>query len=158
MAAETLQKIMSVALDMKNVTIKMGIPERKLQQEQPPPVLFDIPSPKPLREALLKLKLRKETINILNQIYITRANEYRSETAQELQLLWRSLHVEGSLIPLQAWEKALLLTQRKIQETLDDLFDMVISRARDHVADKKRKSQPVFNQVSIIARLFSVAD
>jgi hypothetical protein len=158
MAAETLQEIMSVALDMENMLNNMGVPERKFQQGKAPPISFDIPAPKPLREALLKLKVREETINRLNQIYISRVNEFRSKTTQELQILWRSLHVEGSHIPLRVWEKALLLAQRKAQKTLDDLFDMVISRARDHVANKKRKSQPVFDQVSIRARLFSVAD
>jgi hypothetical protein len=37
---------------------------------KPPPILFDIPQPKPLREALLKLKVHKETVNKLNQVYI----------------------------------------------------------------------------------------
>ncbi len=149
MAAETLQKIMSAALDMKNMLINMGVSEPKLQQETP---LLDLPRPKPIREALLKLKVRKETVNKLDQIYTSRTNEYRSETMRELQIFWRSLHVEGSHTSVRAWEKVLFLSQRKTQETLDDLFDMVISRARDHVANlstKKRKSQPVFDQVSI---------
>jgi len=158
MAAETLQKIVSAALDMKTMLNNMGIPECKIQQEKPPPISFDIPPPKPLREALLKLKVRKETVNILDQIYISRANEYLSGMTRELQLIWRNLHIEGSHAPLQAWEKVLLLAQRKTQETLDDLFDMAISQARDPVANKKRKSQPVFDQVSIRARLFSIAD
>ena len=161
MAAETLQKIMSAALDMKDMLNNMGFPERKIQQENPPPILFDLPPPKPLRETLLKLKLRKEAVNTLNQIYISRVDEFLSETRRELQLLWRELHIEGSHAPLQAWEKALLRTQRKTQETLDDLFDMVISRAHGHVANlstKKRKSQPVFDQVSIRTRPFSVAN
>ena len=158
MAAETPQKIMSAALDMKAMLNNMGVPERKIQQEKPPPIQFDIPPPKPLREALLKLKVRKETVNRLNQIYISRADEYRSVMSRELQLFWRSLHVGGSLNPLQAWEKVLLHAQRKTRETLDDLFDMVMSRARDHVAITKRKSQPVFDQVSIRTHLFPVAD
>ena len=155
MAAETLQKIVSTAPDMKDLLNSMGVSECK---EKPHPILFDIPRPKPLREALLKLKVRKETVNRLDQIYISRVNEYRSKVTRELQSLWNSLHVEGSHIPPRVWDKALLLAQKKIQETLDNLFDIVISRANDHIANKQRKSQPVFDQVSIRARLVSVAD
>jgi len=158
MAAETSQKIMSAAPNMKNMLINMGFPECRIQLAKAPPISFDLPPPKPLREPLLKLKVRKEIVNLLNQIYISRADEYRSEMTRELQLIWRDLHIEGSHTPLRAWEKVLLLAQRKIQETLDGLFDMVISRARDHVANKKPKSQPVFDQVSNRACLFSVAD
>ena len=149
MAAETSQKIMSVALNMKNMLNNMGVPERRIQQEKPPPDLFDLPPPKPLREALLKLKVRKEFVNKLDQIYTTHTNEYRSEMTRELQLIWRNLHIEGSHTPLKAWKKVLLLAQRKTQETLDNSFDMVISQARDLVANKQRKSQSVFDQVSI---------
>jgi len=151
---------MLAALDMVDMLYKMGVPVPKIQQE-PPPILFDIPQPKPLPDALLKLKVRKETVNRLNQIYMTRVNEHRSEATRELQLLWRSLHIEGSDTPLLVWENALLLAQRKIQETLDALFDMIVNRARDHLADlsiKRPRSQPVFDQVSIGACLFSVAD
>ena len=141
--------------------INMGVPEPKIQREKPPPIQFDLPQPKPLLEVLLKMKVRKETVSRLNQIYIRQINEYRSVTTRELQLLWRNLHVEASHTPLRAWEKALLLTQRKVQQTLDDLFDMVVSRARDHVANvgtQKQKSQPVFDQVSMRTCLLSVAD
>ena len=152
MAAETLQELLSAALDMKNLKISMGVPERKIQQAKPPPILFDLPRPKPLREAFLKLKVPKDTANTLNEIYTRRVNEFRSKTTQELQLLWGCLHVEGSHVPLLVWKNALLLTQRKTQETLDHLFDMVVSQARDHVANlgtSKPKTQPVFDQVSI---------
>ena len=157
MAAEARQKIVSAALDMTNMLINMGFPEPKIQQEKPPPVLFDIPHPKPLRETLLKLKVHKETVNRLNQIYTSHVNEFRSKTMQELQLLWSCLHLEGSHTPLLAWEKVLLAAQRKTQETLDILFDMVVDRARDvvtNLATKKRKNQPVFDQVSISVCLF----
>ena len=156
MAAGTFQKIMSAALDMKGMLINMGVPEPRLQ-EKPPPIKFEIPPPKPLREALLTLNIPKEAVDRLNQIYISRVNEYRSEVTRELQLLWRDLHVEGSHTPLRAWE-AVLLAQRKTQETIYDSF---ISQARDHFAKldtKKRRSQPVFDQVSIRAYLFSVSD
>lgn len=148
MAAETYQKIKSVA----NMLMNMGIPEPKVQRETPPPVQFDMPQPKPIREALLKLKLRKETVDKLSQVYTRQINEYRSGATRELQLLWRDLHIEGSHTPLRAWEKALLLTQRKVQQTLDDLFNMVVNHARDHVAavgTNKPTNQPVFDQVSI---------
>ena len=161
MAAEARQKIVSVALDMTNMLINMGFPEPKIQQEKPPPILFDLPRPKPLREALLKLKLRKETISKLNETYIRRTEEYLSKTTRELQLLWSGLHVEGSHIPLLAWENALLFTRRKTQETLDALFDMVVDQARDvvtNLATKKRKIQPVFDQVSINVCLYQISD
>ena len=160
MAAETLHKIMLSALDMKTMLNNMGVPEARIQEEKPPPFLFDLPGPKPLREALLKLKVRKETVDRLNEIYISRVNEFRSEMMRELQSLWRSLHIEGSHTSLQAREMV-LLAQRKAQETLDNLFDMVVNRARDHVANldtRKRTSQPVFDQVSISTYLFSVSD
>ena len=161
MAAEARQKIVSAALDMTNMLINMGFPEPKIQQEKPPPILFDIPHPKPLRETLLKLKVHKETVNKLNQIYISQVDEYRSKTMQELQSLWSCLHLEGSRTPLLTWEKVLRFTQRKTQETLDAWFDMVVDRARDLVANlsaEKRKNQPVFDQVSIRTYQFSVAD
>ena len=160
MAAEALQKIVSVALDMTSMLNNMGVPEPKIQQEKPPPTMFDIPHPKPLRETLLKLKVHKETVNKLNQIYTNRVDEYRSKTIQELQLLWSSIHVEGSHSSLRAWDKALLLTQRKAQETLDACFDMMVGQAHNHIANlatKKRKNQPVFDQVRIGACLFQVA-
>ena len=161
MAAEALQKIVSVALDMTSMLNNMGVPEPKIQQEKPPPALFDIPHPKPLRETLLKLKVHKDTVNRLNQIYTNQVNEYRSKTMKELQLLWSCMNVEGSHTPLRAWNKALLLTQRKTRETLDAWFDIVVDRARDAVTNlsaKKRQSQPVFDQVSIRTYQFSVAD
>ena len=162
MAAETLHKFMSAALDMKTMLNNMGVPEARIQ-EKPPPILFDLPSPKPLRETLLKLKVHKETVNKLNRIYTSHVDEYRSKTTQRLQLLWSSLHVEGSHTPLLAWEKVLLLTQKKTQETLDALFDIVVGQARDLVANlsaEKRKNQPVFDQVSTSIRMYqiSVAD
>lgn len=140
----------------------IGVPETKVPQAKTPPIPdFNIPQAKPLREALLKLKVCKETVNKLNQPYISRVNEHRSETIRTLQLLWGRLHEEGAYSPSRAWEKVLLLAQRKTQETLDDLFNMVVSLARNHVtnlATKKRKSQPVFDQVSIRACLFTEAD
>ena len=161
MAAETFQKIMSAALDMKGMLISMGVPEPKVQLETPPPILFDLPRPKPLREALLKLKLRKETVSKLNEAYVSRTEEFLSKTTRELQSLWSGLHVEGSHIPLLAWENALLLTRKKTQETLDTSFDMVVDRARNLVANlsaEKRKNQPMFDQVSIRMCLSSVAN
>ena len=144
---------MSAALDMKDILVKLGVPEPKVPEEKTPPIPnFDIPRPKPLQEALLKLKVCKETVNKLNRLYISRTNEYRSETTCELQLLWRRLHEEGAHSPFRAWKRVLLLAQRNTQETLDDLFDTFVSLAQDHVANlgsKKRKSQPVFDQVSI---------
>ena len=161
MAAEALQKIVSVALDMTSMLHNMGIPEPKIQQEKPPDILFDIPHPKPIRETLLKLKVHKEAVDKLNQIYTSQVNEYRSKTMQELRLLWNCLHVEGSHTPLRAWDKVLLLTQKRTRERLDAWFDMVVNRARDLVANlsaEKRKNQPVFDQVSYRTYQFSVAD
>ena len=151
MAAEARQKIVSVALDMTNMLINMGLPEPKVR-EKAPPILFDLPQPKPLREPLLKLKLRKETVNRLNHIYISRTNEYLEATIRELQLLWSSVYVEGSHAPLRIWDKVILSAQEETQKTLDDMFDMVVASARDHVANlatMKRKSQPVFDQVRV---------
>ena len=142
---EALRAIHRTAQDLISL-----LPPRE-QPRAPIPAVpdFQIPSPKPLREALLKLGVPNEIATSLNQVYVNEATEYRHKATQELQLLWKDLHIGGSYDAKRSWRAVLLSIEKQARQILDDLQEVVLSVVRLHAKDvpKKRKPQSIFDQV-----------
>ena len=148
MSREALQKLLQSAHDLQEF-LK---PTTKAQRGVVPPTPeLSIVMPTPLQEHLHKLGLCKDSAAKLNRIYVDAATDYRSKAAAELRLLWKNLYEDGAYQPEQTWHRMHDLVQKNARGVLRDIFERFCAITREHIkvlGSRKRKSQPVFDQVS----------
>lgn len=158
MTVDVLRDILSSALGLQDALATMGI-------QRPPPSAstatmpeISVELPRPLREALIKAGICKETATKLNAIYMRNVNDYRSKAHEELHQLWKSAHEDGAKVLLSRWNAITSTVQRRVRSTLDDMHDSIVDMACEHVKGlhaTKRKSQPVFDQVCLFLTIYN---
>jgi len=146
---QALLDLQSSALDLINtLQNNYGVPPPP-PQSAPPLPQFTVATPDALRDKLLKLGICKRTTTALNEIYIRNVDNYCSESTESLRVLWKRLHDDGARDPLRTFNGVLEATRNQMKETLDAIFTMIVDIAVKTLGTKKRKSQPVFDQVRL---------
>ena len=159
MTVDVLRDIVSSAIGLQDALATMGI-QKPRSSSAPITVMpqISIVSPRPLREALIKGGICKETATKLNAVYMRNINDYRSKAYEELRQLWRSAHEDGAHGLLSRWDTITSTVQRRVRSTLDDMHDSIVDMACEHVKGllaAKRKSQPVFDQVCLFLTAYN---
>lgn len=154
MEADILQSILASARNLQTTLIACGAQTRRTPASQPMPD-FSIVLPQPLRAPLIKIGVCAATATKLDALYVQHVDEYRVKVSVELHDLWKRLHEEGAYNPVETWTGVAKIAQKKASATLQEIFDIFCNVATEHVKDlrsRKRKSQPVFDQVSSAVR------